>query len=153
MYHYELAGLPSIYLKNGYSIDSSPYGETVAIDDLEGLHGMIAISIIEGEKKLSQAEFKFLRSFLDMSQSVLADFLGVSDQMINRYETGKTAVTGSVDHMIRVLVQEKARGAGKVFDLIEKINELDRGIEQAEHDFCFSNDNQRWARTLNCVHG
>jgi len=43
MFEYTGSGLEGIYLKNGYTIVESSYGQGVKIEDLEGLHRAIAL--------------------------------------------------------------------------------------------------------------
>ncbi|TRN63619.1 transcriptional regulator, partial [Pseudomonas syringae] len=38
MYKYKGSGLDGIFLKNGYTILETPYGEGVKIEDIDGLH-------------------------------------------------------------------------------------------------------------------
>ena len=43
MYHFIESGLPNIWLRNGYTEENSPYGPTVAFEDIFGLHRAIAM--------------------------------------------------------------------------------------------------------------
>jgi len=40
--HYTLSGLTNVYLLNGYRIRKTPHGDTIAIEDIDGLHRAIA---------------------------------------------------------------------------------------------------------------
>jgi putative transcriptional regulator len=55
MYHYLECGLPKIWLENGYQLHETPYGESLAIDDLAGLHRAIGRSLAR-KPKLTGAE-------------------------------------------------------------------------------------------------
>lgn len=124
MYHYKSCGLPNIYLKNGYTVTQTAYGDGVSIENIEGLHNTIAMAIIKGEKSLSGAEFRFLRKLLDMSQKALADCLGVTEQTVANYE--KTEPQPTADRLLRTLVQETIEGSSHIRELIDHLNHLDR---------------------------
>lgn len=131
MFHYVSCGLPNVYLKNGYSIKETPFGDAVSIQDIEGLHAQIAVTIAQNERRLAGVEFRFLRKYLDMSQATLGQIIGVSDQTIANYEKNEPVETA--DKFIRLLVKEKAEGSVKIMELIEDINALDREIQEERH--------------------
>jgi len=43
MLHYESCGLPNVWLKGGFVKDETPYGETIAIHNIEGLHKVLGL--------------------------------------------------------------------------------------------------------------
>lgn len=131
MFHYVSCGLPNVYLKNGYSILETPFGNAVSIQDVEGLHTQIAVTIAQNERRLTGTEFRFLRKYLDMSQSALGQIIGVSDQTIANYE--KTEPVETADKFIRLIVKERAEGSVKILELIEDINALDREVQEERH--------------------
>eukprot|EP01032_Pedospumella_encystans_P022930 gene22930-biopygen18703 len=45
MYHYTDGGLQNVRLVNGYRVQKTPYGQAVAIDDLEGLTQTICTAL------------------------------------------------------------------------------------------------------------
>lgn len=59
MFEYTSCGLDGIFLKSGYSIIETAYGEGVAIDDLEGLHTAIATDIIKQRTPMTGISFGF----------------------------------------------------------------------------------------------
>src|SRR6266702_4376017 len=86
MYHYRECGLSNVYLVNGYREIETPYGRGISIEDVEGLHMAIAHALVEEEPSLSGPEVRFIRKFLELTQTQLADLLGVEDQSVRRWE-------------------------------------------------------------------
>jgi DNA-binding transcriptional regulator YiaG len=102
MYEYTGSGLDGIYLKNGYAIIETPYGEGVAIDDLEGLHLAIAMDIIKQKTPMTGHQFLFLRKEQDLVQSELAALLRIDVQTVANWEKkGAEAVPGPADFAMR----------------------------------------------------
>jgi DNA-binding transcriptional regulator YiaG len=122
---YEGCGLPNIFLLNGFSTKQTPYGPTISINDVEGLHSAIANSLVEKQGVLSGAEFRFLRRFLDCSQKACGAFFNVDAQTIANWEKNNT-VDRMADALLRSMVRQGLGGDIKIRQLIEKINEKER---------------------------
>lgn len=129
MYHYTDSGLENIFLVNGYSIENTPYGEAVAIEDIDGLHRVIGRWLVELPKPLNGAEFRFLRHELDLSQKKLGQIMGKTELSVGRWERAATKPVESLaDRFIRLLYAECVAGQ-PIKDLIERLSELDQ-LEQ-----------------------
>lgn len=141
MYHYTDSGLDNIYLVNGYSIENTPYGEAVAIEDIDGLHKVIGRWLVELPKPLNGAEFRFLRHELDLSQKKLAQIMGKTELSVGRWEraVGKP-VEPLADRFIRLLYVDCISGQ-PIKELIDRLAELDH----LEHVTCRLEERQgRW---------
>ena len=104
MHHYLESGLPNVWLANGYRIEQTPYGEGVAIDDVEGLQASIAEALIESQARLSGAAFRFPRYELELSQREIGALIGADPQAVKRWEkTASKVVPGPADRMTRML--------------------------------------------------
>lgn len=125
MYHYTESGLRNIWLVNGYLVKSTPYGETVAIQDIEGLHRYIG-SMIAKRPKLTGPELRFLRKEMGMSQKALAGFVGTSEQNISLWER-RGRVPQASDRLIKLAYLETISKDGnvKIKETINVLNELD----------------------------
>jgi putative transcriptional regulator len=88
-YEYRESGLDNVVLRNGYSIRQTPYGETVAIHNVNALHREIARALIK-QAELTGAELRFLRSELDQTQAELAKALGTSEQTVSLWERARS---------------------------------------------------------------
>lgn len=134
MYHYESCGLPNVYLKNGFEIDETDYGKTVAIANLEGLHRALAKNILVKAGIMSAAEFRFLRKELDLSQAVLAEIMGVSEPTIRNWEAGRgeQGISKLADAALRHLYVESLNCDSVVAKSIKEISALHRELHEIE---------------------
>jgi DNA-binding transcriptional regulator YiaG len=126
LFHYQGCGLPNVYLVNGYRTARTPYGDTVSISDVEGLHGAIADQLVVRLAALTPREFRFLRTFLEMSQKKLGESLGTTDQTVANWEKGKTPVDRAAETLLRMLVREHRGGNVVVRQFVERLNANDR---------------------------
>jgi len=129
MYHYTDCGLSNVWLKNGYNETNTPYGKAVSIDDADGLHNLLAIQLTEKKGRLTGKEFRFLRTLLCLSQQSTGQMQGLTEQAVSLWErTGKVPV--QADAILRMLVLEKLIGDGKMGDIINRINTVERLVNQ-----------------------
>ena len=125
MYHYTDGGLQNVRLANGYRVQKTPYGEAVAIDDLEGLTQTICMTLTKKPSKLTGAEFRYLRNGLMLSQPSLGQMLGVSGQAVALWEkTGR--VPKMADAMIRLFYTAHTNGHEQVKNIVTALNESER---------------------------
>ncbi len=131
MFHYTGCGLRNVWLRNGYAAQQTAYGRGVAIHDLEGLHQMIGLYIVNDKPRLAGAEVRFLRKELDMSQSDLAHILGVSESSLRGWEKSRIRITMPAERLLRHLYREHVSGNGNMRALIDRINQLSRDMHIA----------------------
>ena len=62
MYHYTDGGLRNVWLANGYTKQKTPFGEGVAIQDVEGLTRAICTMLTKRAGVLTGAELRYLRT-------------------------------------------------------------------------------------------
>ena len=129
-YHYRECGLDNIYLLNGYVVEKSPYGEVVTIHDIDGLHRAIGTYLVRERKDLTGTEVRFLRHELGMSQKVLGDVLGKTEQTVARWEKEPKEINGTATRLLRVLYQQHVGGNRKVRSLLEQLADLDDLVEE-----------------------
>ena len=136
-YHYRQCGLEDVYLVNGFVREPTPYGETVKIHDIDGLHSAIGMNLIQNKKELAGAEIRFLRHELDLSQRTLGGLLGKSSQTVARWEKEQTPIDSTADRLLRLLYDAKSGGSrkSKIRELLEDLAELDSGIEGGPMQF------------------
>jgi len=106
MYHYTESGLSNVYLVNGFNIEVIDGEEYTSIDDMNGLHNIIAQAIVDSNSTLTHEQFKFLRVELNLSQKSLAVSFGVDEQTIARYEKNKTKIPRTTDAALRSIYME-----------------------------------------------
>ncbi|AMP17511.1 helix-turn-helix domain-containing protein [Collimonas pratensis] len=128
MYHFTDGGLRNVWLANGYRINNTPYGETVAIQDVDGLVAAIATALIRKKSTLAGAEFRYVRSAMLMSQSTLGKALGRTEQAVAIWEKSGH-IPKYADSLIRVLYAMQANGDEKIKNIIHAINDSERTIQ------------------------
>jgi len=125
MLKYTGCGLRNVWLQNGYTRKKTPYGDAVAIQDVEGLHRVLAKAITR-KPKLTGAEFRFIRKELDLSQAALGRMFGFEAQTIALWEKNKQRVPKLADRMLRLIYREHVEDNVKIRELIDRVNDLDR---------------------------
>ena len=134
-FHYIGCGLPDIWLRNGFEVRSTGYGESVSIRDVEGLHRAIALELVDNRPELTGAEVRFLRTEMDLSQDQLAELLDVPLVSVRDWEENLSAVPGPAERLIRALYVESACGALRMRSLIDRIARLNRDACDARLEF------------------
>ncbi|MCI3206532.1 MULTISPECIES: transcriptional regulator [Pandoraea] len=124
MYHYTETGLQNVWLANGYTVRKTPYGETVSIDDADGLSLAIGRAIAK-KPHLTGCEFRFLRKALGLSQNRAGDLLGAAVETVSLWER-RGRIPKGADHMLRAIYLETVDGNVKLKELIEQLIDLDR---------------------------
>lgn len=128
MYHYRESGLPNVYLRSGYREVQTPYGPSVVIEDVEGLHAAIAEMLVNERPYLTGAEVRFIRRYLDKTQSQFAGLLGVTEQSARRWEKLKR-VPKWADHSVRLLFLNSMRDrAGSFEEVVAHVREHDDAV-------------------------
>lgn len=124
LYHYLESGLQNIWLANGFTIHETEYGRGVSVDDVPGLHQVIAKRLVENKPHLSGGEFRFLRKELGLSQAKLGKLWGYDAQSVALWEKrGRVPVIA--DRFIRVYYREVAEGNANIVQMIEHLNDMD----------------------------
>lgn len=128
MYHYTDGGLRNVWLANGYETRNTPYGEAVAIQDLEGLTEAICHVFVRKAKPLTRTEFRYLRtSGLQLSQAALGAALGVDAQTVARWEKD-AHIPKMADKMIRLTYLEHANGNVRLRSAFETLRAVERAM-------------------------
>jgi len=125
MYHYTECGLRNVWLANGYRMMKTEHGPATSIEDLEGLHRVIAERLSKHKAKLTGAEFRFLRKELSLSQSSFGKSFSLEGQTVALWEK-KSRVPTWADRMVRLMYLESIAENSKVRELIDRLNDLDR---------------------------
>ncbi len=142
-YQYTECGLGNVYLKNGYRIDQTEWGEAVVIDHVEDLHCAIGRDIVNSPDGLTGPELRFLRVELNMSQKSLGALAGYKDgQMVAKWEKGEREMPRAVDVVVRALYVEKVikQSSSNISALLDKLSDHDqeqfhqRRVEFSEQD-------------------
>lgn len=141
MYRYAESGIASIWLVNGYRKIRTSEGTGVSIEDVDGLHRVIARYLVHHKPRLAGKEFRFLRIELDMSQAKLAQMLGTTDQAVARWERGRSRVPKMAERFLRAIYREIAEGNAHITKMVDRLNQLD---VTAWRDRRFERAGNRW---------
>ena len=146
-HHYTQCGLGNVYLRNGFEVVSTKYGEAIRIHDMDGLHGAIGMYLIREKKQLDGTEIRFLRHEMDLSQNMLGKLLDKSAQSIARWEKGQTKMDGPADRLLRLLYESHATHAGRKHGIPELLAQLAE-LDDADHlgDVQFEDTDRGWSR-------
>jgi DNA-binding transcriptional regulator YiaG len=123
MLRYIGCGLRNVWLQNGYTKKQTPYGKAVAIEDVEGLHRIVA-KMLARKPRLTGAEFRFLRKELDLSQAALARMFGYDAQTIALWEKSSDRVPQLADRVLRLIYLEHVDGNVKIRATIDRENDM-----------------------------
>ena len=129
LFRYQGCGLDNVYLRNGYRETVSAAGEKgVFIEDIEGLHKVIAIVIVDDTSPLDAKTFRFLRKELDMSQRKFGEYMDVEEQTVSLWERARKPIPHAADVLLRTLTKETCSGNAELMRMLERMNSIDREI-------------------------
>jgi DNA-binding transcriptional regulator YiaG len=128
-FHYTACGLDNVWLANGFVVKSTRYGNAVSVKDVDGLHKLIAETLIDKPGRLTGKEFRFLRTQLDLSQEALGVHMDFSENAVSLWER-KDAVPAACDQWVRMSVLAKFQGNTKLVDAIARTKDVHKMIYQ-----------------------
>lgn len=142
--HYTACGLDYVYLKGGFTIHETEYGNGFSIKEADELHRTIGKLIVCQLPVLQAAEVRFLRSLMKQTQESLAALLGVGLRQYKRYEdiADNSHISGAADHMLRSLFLNFADGNKNLIECLERISQLDQEI--AKHRMILDENSEGW---------
>lgn len=148
-YHrYRDCGLDNVYIEGGFDEVESPYGEGVAIRDLDGLHRCIAHCLVNKRGPLTGAELRFLRSELDLSQLMLGELCGRNDRTVREWESSAEAVPEPANTIVRFIYEQRFHPATKYEELYQTIKQL-QALDKALHEMKLRNTAEGW-KSVDC---
>jgi putative transcriptional regulator len=134
-YHYTESGLDNVWLESGFKIETHKnYGELISITNPRGLHEFIGRWLVAQPRTLTGAEFRFLRTELDMSQRMLADLVGTNEQSIAKWEKARTkdVANKAAERLLRLAYINYLDGKPEFSTIIDRITQLDAEIAELE---------------------
>lgn len=146
-YKYKESGLDNVWLENGFTVEDHPnYGQLVSIQNVRGLHDQIGQWLATLPRRLTGAEFKFLRIELDNSQRGLARLLGVGEQSIRMWEKArhKPIPNQSAERLLRGIYLDCLNPNSHLKTVMERITDLDADLAATE--LHLANADMEWRR-------
>lgn len=105
---YKDCGLDNVILHGVKESRCEDCGEVyLGFGDMEKLHQLIAVHLIQKSDLLTGKEVRFLRKHLGYSGSVFSKLVGYEVEHLSRIENGKAAVQETFDRLVRALILEK----------------------------------------------
>ena len=118
-FQYTACGLDNVWLPNGYQVKATRHGEAVAVNDVDGLHQLIANTLIDKPGRLTGKEFRFLRTQLGLSQEALGTLLDFSENAVSLWER-KDTVPAACAQWLRMSVLAKLHGNTQLADAMAR---------------------------------
>jgi|GEM_PF-605802 len=128
-YHYTLCGLDNVWLENGYSTKTTRHGKAVSVQDVDGLHTLLAAKLVEKTSALTGKEFRFLRVQLGLTQEGLAKLMDMTEGAVSLWER-KDVVPRANDQLIRLMTLAKLDGHARVREAIERVQTVQKLVNQ-----------------------
>lgn len=147
MYHYKECGLQDVWLSNGYIEKDTPYGKAVSIVNIEGLHRLIGLTIVNNKPRLTGAEVRYLRKEMDLSQDALAAILGVSETSVRAWESHRTKIPKPPERLLRVLYKQSFNDDSGVRQMLDRIAHLSRELHAKKIQLSY-NQSGKWIEEL-----
>lgn len=143
-YKFDVCGLDNVYLLNGFKCRTTSYGNATSFQDPYGLHKAIANWLVHEKPCLNGKEVRFLRKEMEMTQKMLGDEMGVSEQAIALWEKGRVDVQGYGDRLTRLIYKE---WSGETVHLKALMDHLNAKVEKThEVDVFFEYKKNSWKR-------
>lgn len=142
IYHYTGCGLDYVYLKNGFKLHKTAYGDGVAVENALGLFAAILKVICEFKPYLHGQDVRFMRKELDVSQAGLAQMLGVDSQTVARWEKDQCGMPVPTQRLLKLLCMEKLDKSSAIHSFINRLSAL----EAMDSRLVFEEKNAQWKR-------
>ncbi len=128
-YHYTMCGLDYVYLRSGVREHNTEYGAGVSIEHADDLDHVIAGRVLLEHARLRGQEVRFLRSLTGLSQTEIANRLGVKRASVARWEGApNTPIPGPADRLLRLIAARLVYATEKtdiLQSLIDFLPEID----------------------------
>lgn len=104
-HRYDESGLKGIVLCNVEVRRCAACDETeVAIPAIDGLHRLIARTLILKHERLTGAEIRFLRKHLGLTGVAMAARMGVTPETVSRWENAAVTMDAPAEKLLRLMV-------------------------------------------------
>ena len=100
----------------------------------------IRLALTQKPGKLTGAEFRYLRSALQLTQRSVGKLLGCSEQAVAKWEK-QGRIPKAEDYLIRRLYVEKFHGHERIGAVVDTLNAIDR---VSNSKIVISESHQKW---------
>jgi DNA-binding transcriptional regulator YiaG len=141
-------GLDNVWIQGGVDEIESPYGKGIAIHDLNGLHECIARCLLMKPAPLTGAEFRFLRTELDLSQRVMGGLCGRNERTVRDWES-RDEVEEPANFIIRFVYKQRFTPEAQYEQFSKEIQRL-QALDKEFHELKLRNTKEEGWVPLNC---
>jgi transcriptional regulator with XRE-family HTH domain len=106
-YRYTECGLDNVVIEGMPDMIDDRGETTYRIENINGLHRVIAYAIVMHEHAISGNELRFLRTEMGLTQAELARVVHCDAQTVGRWERGETPLDPKAETLIRLHAVEK----------------------------------------------
>lgn len=132
-YRYDECGLKYVTLV-GVEVSRCPRcgNYEISIQQVEGLHRLIARVVIDKMTRFTGDEVRFLRKSLGWSGSNLAKHMGVAVETVSRWENGAAPIGPQADRLLRLMVAQGRLTTNYPTERLSQINPKKASITRLE---------------------
>lgn len=105
-YRYTECGLDNVVIKGVAPVVDDHGDKVFRIENINGLHKVIAHGVLEHRHSISGEELRFLRTEMGLTQAELATLVHCDAQTIARWEKGQTPIDPRAEAIIRMRATE-----------------------------------------------
>jgi len=135
-------GLDNVWIEGGFEEIQSPYGKGIAIRDLDGLHECIARCLLIKPALLTGAEFRFLRTELDLSQRTMGGLCGRNERTVREWE-GSNEVEEPANFIIRFIYKQRFTPEAQYEEFSKELQRL-QVLDKEFHELKLRNNGKGW---------
>lgn len=139
--HYPECGLDDVYLVSGYAAVKTPYGKGIAVKNVDALLRAIGCKLATEKNSLNSKELRFLRNQMELTQSELGKFVGLSVQQVARWEKGEYSIPSPAERLVRLLFIQHAGGN---VDLRQLLLKLEKNAAPTKEVLVFEKTTKGW---------
>lgn len=143
-YHYTECGLDNVYLLSGFELETVDGEEELFIHDIHGLHRAIGHIVATKTEPLKGAEIRYLRHMMNMSQTRLGDFLGVTYQTVLLWEKGDPISKTAENYLRTIYMAWSNPEDTEVFEGIKARTDLDAEEMVTEREITMTEESSTW---------
>lgn len=108
-YRYTESGLDNVIIADARFLVDDAGTEVIRIQNINGLHRVIALGIVTRKTLMSGREMRFLRSEMGMTQAELAKMIHREPLTISRWERGESEIDANAETLVRLHAIERLK--------------------------------------------
>lgn len=146
-HHYVECGLPNVHL-HGVPARRCMACQAVRlmIPAIEELHRVIALAVLRKRSRLTGAEVRYLRKYIGLSGQDFAKRIGVSPEIVSKWENEHTHIGPQSERLLRLLVVNMAQVQEYPIDELDLLS----AESEVPAPMTFERGSRDWHRAAHC---